>query len=446
MMKCVSKIVFVSVLGVFAGLGCGELDEAFPVDGGTAGIGGSGSGGQAGGGGGAGTAGSGGSGGTAGAGGLAGSGGVGGGAGGTGGGVDLCDPYPCEDRGQCVQDRCNPADGICSYHDIPTNNACHEDGGNVCNGAGQCVECTHSDHCNDGDSCTWDTCYGKIWQCGHTQAPDGTVCGDASICLRGDCQSDPLGQRYFSGDEGDLIDGLYQAYEGFYRYGLAGFYFDFKPDGVDHELERLMPGFIAFEFSPTLPGDETGIFARYEDQNADDAYDWRIDGQMLPVGTTRHQIAQCRQSKGTFTIQTGVSDDWMPVLLGFDLNRSTDHNIGDIFVRVGKTGTYVWLTLAFADQNDDDPYCFSVHYGLVPRNRVRAEDTASGLLLTTYTEPIDAEAPVLTGFHLGYDFDGTDTHIDRLGVRVSPGKLTTWFHDESPIYFHNYEVWWVDLF
>jgi hypothetical protein len=322
---------------------------------------------------------------------------------------------------------------------------CNEDGGSVCDGAGHCVECTHSNHCSDGDPCTSDICYGKVWRCGHTQLPDGQVCGEAAICFQGDCENDPLGQRYFSGDQGDLTSGLYQVYEGFYQYGLAGFYFDFIPDGVDHELERLMPGFLALDYNPSLPGDETAIYARYEDNNADDAYNWRIDGQQLPWGTTRSAATGCRQSTGTFTIQTGVSDAWLPMLLGFDLDRSTDHNVGDILVRVGKTGTNVWLSVTFADKNDDDSYCYRVHYALVPAARVRTTGHEEGVSYISETVSIDAQAPILQGFRIGYGAGGNDTHIDELGVRLLPGSLRVWFHDDDPSLLFLWEVWWADL-
>lgn len=358
--------------------------------------------------------------------------------------ADSCDPYPCQDRGECVVDQCDPSDGLCSYANAPVDTPCNEDGGRVCDGSGDCVGCNHSSQCDDGDPCTTDFCFGRVNACSHPPAADGLVCGDAAICLQGQCASDLLGQQYFSGNKGDLTSGLYTVYEGFYRYGLAGFYFDFTPGGVDHELERLMPGFIALDYNPSLPGDETAIYARYEDNNADDAYDWRIDGQKLPWGTTRHVTTRCRESGGTFTIRTGVSDDWVPVLLGFDLDRSTDHNVGDVQVRVDKTGTNVWLAVAFADSSDDDSYCYRVHYGLVPAGRVRATGYSQGDGATSDTETIDAQAPILQGLRIGYR--GTvDSHIDELGLRLLPGRVQAWFHDDDTFYVFQWEVWWADL-
>jgi hypothetical protein len=329
------------------------------------------------------------------------------------------------------------------WNDAPRDTRCDQGGGRYCDGFGRCAECTHSNQCDDGDPCTIGICYGKILECGFSPAPDGHLCGEASICFQGDCEHDPLDQRIFAGDRGDLTNGLDEAYEGFFPYGLSGFYFDFTPDGVDHELERLMPGFIAFDHSPTLPGDETGIFARYEDQNADDPYDWRIDGQRLPWGSTRHVTTGCRSNEGTFTIVTQVSDDWEPVLLGFDLDRGTDRHVYTVAVRVGKTGTDVWLTVAFADSGDDDAYCYRVHYGLVPAARVLdagyERGYGGGLGL------VDAQAPILQGFRIGYEGSSFDTQIDRLGVRLVPGSLQTWCNDDDTFLLHGYEVWWLDL-
>ena len=260
--------------------------------------------------------------------------------------------------------------------------------------------------------------------------------------MQGDCEHDPLDQVIFSGDRGDLTNGLYRAYVGFYPYGLSAFYFDFAPDGVEHELERLMPGFVAFEFSP-LPGNETGIFARYEDQNADDPYDWRIDGQRLPWGSTRHLISGCRSTEGTLTIMTQVSEDWEPVLLGFDLDRSTDHNVHTVAVRLGKTGSDIWLTVAFADHNDDDAYCYRVHYGLVPANRVRQAGYRHGF--TSDLELIDVEAPILQGFRIGYGDSSFDLPIDELGIRLVPGSLQTWCQNADRFLIAEWEVWWLDL-
>jgi hypothetical protein len=442
----VSKITFACVLAGLLVAGCSSSDEG-PLDGGSGGAAGVGGvGGMAGAGGAAGTGGGsgiGGAGGMAGVGGMAGIGGTAGG----GGMVDLCDPYPCDDYGQCVADQCDPADGTCSYPVQPINTPCDEFGGRFCNDVGQCVECNFSSQCDDGDDCTRDECRALDNRCISSPLADGHACGDAGACYEGDCVPDPLdAQVFFSGVDSALTDGISEAYGGFYRYGLSGFYFDFTPDGVDHELDRLMPGFIAFDFSPTLPGLETAIFARYEDQNADDPYAWRIYGQKLAFGATRMQISGCRTSRGVFTIQTGVSNDWAPVLLGFDLNRTTDHNVGDIEVRVGKTGTNVWLSLAFADINDDDPYCYRVDWALVPASRVVATGHVQGVGgLTTDTQAIDAQAPILQGFRIGYGGTAHDTHVDELGVRLVPGSATGWFADDGPSLLFDWEVWWADL-
>lgn len=449
-MHSFSTVGFVCVLVSATIFGCGSGGGS-TGDGGTAGSGASAGVGGGGMGGSGGVAGTGGAGGIGGHGGEAGGGGIGGvggtgGAGGLGGtgGSDLCAGVDCSDGNQCTIDpTCNPLNGECEGGGAaPRDTPCDQGGGRYCDGFGRCAECTHSNQCDDGDPCTIGICLGKFLECGYSPAPNGHLCGEASICFNGDCEHDPLDQIIVAGDRGDLTNGLYQAWGGFYPYGLSGFWFDFTPDGVDHQLEQLMPGFVAFEHSP-LPGDETGIFARYEDRNADDPYIWRIDGQRLPWGSTRHLETGCRSDESTFTIMTQVSDDWEPVLLGFDLDRSTDHNVHTVSVRVSKTESNVRLTVAFADANDDDAYCYRVHYGLVPSVRVREAVHLHG---TSWDiQLIDAQAPILQGFRLGYGTSSFNIPVDEIGIRVVPGSLQAHMSDEGTFLIQEWDVWWLDL-
>jgi hypothetical protein len=86
-----------------------------------------------------------------------------------------------------------------------------------------------------------------------------------------------------------------------------------------------------------------------------------------------------------------------------------------------------------------------VHYALVPAARVRTTGHEEGVSYISETVSIDARAPILQGFRIGYGAGGNDTHIDELGVRLLPGSLRVWFHDDDPSLLFLWEVWWADL-
>ena len=409
--------------------------------------------------------------------------------------ANLCDPYPCEDLGECIVDQCLPGSGACSYENatngtvctangylgecvlgacelcapvscadgnqctidgvcnastgncdgagnVPANTPCSQVGGTVCDGGGNCVQCNNAAQCNDNNDCTADSCIGH--RCAHAALVTGTVCGGgAAYCEGGRCMSDPLPRQTFSGDRGDLYwagsyAGIYDLWTGFYPYGLAGVYLNFTGAGVDHEVERIMPGFFF--------NTNTYLYARLEDQNADDGFTWTIDAQKLPFGTTRHSTSGCSDGFGFSQLLGEIPAGVEPVLLGFDLNRSTDHNLERIEARVFRSfGTYVYIELVFEDDGGADPFCYEVHYALVPSNRVRA----SGHLVETtsrtgsHTRAISATQPVLQGFELW--FTNGDHHVDQLGLRLLPGELRVWLNDRNNDDPFRWEVWWLDL-
>ena len=416
--------------------------------------------------------------------------------------ADLCDPYPCQEQGYCRTDHCNPSTGHCTYGNDPDgticfangyagecqsgacdlcapvncndgkqctidgtcnpatgqcdgagyaliNTACNQSGGQVCDGGGNCVGCNDKSQCNDDNPCTIDSCSPVLRLCSNTRAPDGTLCGASSVCLQGTCSSDALGRVTYTGDRGDLVSGSYngiaRVWEGFHRYGLSGFYLNFTGSGVDHEIERIMPGFFRLDFSSQVPGLETVLFARYEDGNADDPYTFAIDAQKLPYGSTRHSYANC-STDGGFSHSLGpIEADVEPVLLGFDLNRGSDWNLESIEARVFKTSGSLYYELIFEDEGTYNSFCYSVHYALIPQERIRAyghyEDTTSRK--GTYTRSIAAIRPVLQGFKLR--FTNGDHHVDQVGVRALPGEIRLWMNDKNNDDPFRWEAWWLDL-
>lgn len=354
--------------------------------------------------------------------------------------ADLCDPYPCEDRGECIADQCVPMLGVCNYTYQPLNFPCSVSGGQVCDGDGACVECNDVSHCNDGHPCTYDLCSAQH-ECSNPYVPDGQGCGTASVCVGGSCISDDLGRQSFAGDRGDLSVGVYATYPGFYNWGLSGFYFNFLGSGVDHELKRIMPSYYADA------GGGTAIIMRYYDASGDDSYSWRIDGQELPYGTKRYTHTGCNEYGFAIWETIGNQFFGVPVLLGFDLNRSTDHNLETLEVRVFiAEGGNLIFSHAFEDEGANDYYCYRVDFAIVPASRV--------IDLNHYRDPVaragsytqvlgQATSPVLQGFRL--HFTNGDHHVDQIGVRVLPGEARIWFNDKNNDDSFNWEIWWADL-
>jgi hypothetical protein len=231
----------------------------------------------------------------------------------------------------------------------------------------------------------------------------------------------------------------------FYPYGLAGFYFNFTGAGVDHQLEQIQTGFFLDEYLPGIPGMETAGWALYEDQNGDDAYNWEIDAQRLPVGSTEHQVGECTEWSALFNKTIGQAPSGhTPVLLGFNLDRETDYNVEHIRVRLYKSGTTLYLDMYYTDDGGAHPTCYSVSYAWVPLHRVRnlddAHSTSAG---NDDAQPIDAQQPILQGFDI--QFTNGDHHVDEVGVQVVPGEVRVWLNDQNDDDPFSWHVWWADL-
>jgi len=72
--------------------------------------------------------------------------------------VDPCDDIDCSDGNQCTADLCNV--GVCSNPNVGPGGACSQNGGNVCDGAGTCVECNIDAQCDVefSETCVDNTC------------------------------------------------------------------------------------------------------------------------------------------------------------------------------------------------------------------------------------------------------------------------------------------------
>lgn len=86
------------------------------------------------------------------------------------------------DGNQCTNDSC--LNGVPSNIPAPTNLACSQNGGVVCDGSGRCVQCNQAVHCPGSDTeCAYRTCTANT--CGTGFAPQGTLSANQ---VPGDCQ------------------------------------------------------------------------------------------------------------------------------------------------------------------------------------------------------------------------------------------------------------------
>ena len=95
----------------------------------------------------------------------------------TGGGAPVCD-----DGNACTDDTCDPATGNCSFgpNSAPCNNGDKCTFGDTCKN-GKCITGS-SQSCDDGTSCTTDSCDAVTGACKFTPVADGTACTDGFAC------------------------------------------------------------------------------------------------------------------------------------------------------------------------------------------------------------------------------------------------------------------------
>ena len=105
----------------------------------------------------------------------------GGGVGGEGGGAGGCTAAgDCGEDSQCQSFSCDS--GMCSETNVEAGTACTDDGGEVCDGNGNCVVRTCMDTMKNGDETDVD--------CGGAECPpcaDGLICNQASDCESANC-------------------------------------------------------------------------------------------------------------------------------------------------------------------------------------------------------------------------------------------------------------------
>lgn len=95
----------------------------------------------------------------------------------------------CDDGNACTNDKCNPDTGKCGFS---ANNApCDND--NKCTWGDQCKngKCATGTNfaCDDGQSCTTDSCDAATGKCSHKPMANGSKCSDGEACSTGDACS-----------------------------------------------------------------------------------------------------------------------------------------------------------------------------------------------------------------------------------------------------------------
>jgi hypothetical protein len=122
------------------------------------------------------------------------------GGGGSGGGGNTCDPEQCPG----VDTTCNyrTCVGDCGFADAPEGTACTEDGGQVCDGQGSCVECNEASDCDSSELCVANQCVPATCQngtqdgqetdedCGGNECPpcdNGEGCAQYTDCVSRYC-------------------------------------------------------------------------------------------------------------------------------------------------------------------------------------------------------------------------------------------------------------------
>jgi hypothetical protein len=95
-------------------------------------------------------------------------------------------PINCSDGLPCTADSCDPATGQCVFTPYPNGTQCADSNPCTVNESCQGGSCQGQPAtCDDGNSCTTDTC-DFMMGCRNTPQSDGTPCNDGSACTTGD--------------------------------------------------------------------------------------------------------------------------------------------------------------------------------------------------------------------------------------------------------------------
>ncbi|MBP46334.1 MAG: hypothetical protein CMH53_00120 [Myxococcales bacterium] len=93
----------------------------------------------------------------------------------------------CDDANACTNDSCDLKTGKCVNE--PNKNPCDTGDvctfGDTCDGKGNCKVGSNKT-CDDGNSCTADTCDAKTGKCAYKNLADGAKCDDGKACSTGD--------------------------------------------------------------------------------------------------------------------------------------------------------------------------------------------------------------------------------------------------------------------
>ncbi len=141
--------------------------------------------------------------------------------------------------------------------------------------------------------------------------------------------------------------------------------------------------------------------------------------------------AQSARGSGTGIASAGVSINGDPVLTGFKFNWTgyDDHHLRQISVEPDAYQNRV--KVGYYDKNFDDRYNWKVDllsYNRNPRNEGRESGSCKGRCSQSISMPAGYTF-LLTGF--SFAFQGTDHHIDEIGVWERGGKIFVAFNDKN---------------
>lgn len=105
--------------------------------------------------------------------------------------VGDCVGKNCDTTNQCqFNSSCEPSTGDCNpFTNRPAGTPCAQSGGSVCDGNGNCVECSDASQCpDDSNECTSAACI--AFACSQSNVTNGTLCdGDGGRCQSGVCEA-----------------------------------------------------------------------------------------------------------------------------------------------------------------------------------------------------------------------------------------------------------------
>lgn len=218
---------------------------------------------------------------------------------------------------------------------------------------------------------------------------------------------------------------------------LTGFNFDFR-DG-DHHIKYVSAG-------------EGGVY--YYDNSGARLFDYTLRGQALPPGSVIcYTFYLTERGTEVWGGPEPICHDpaqhayYVPVLLEFNTEYSTDHHLESIRALVDYSDMYPNLMgeVFMGDMTGHLTNNSAQMYAMVPREYVRSITTYSGFSSGRSSSiTIAATNPVLMAFTLRWDA-AVDHHVDQMGVSVWPTRLETFFNDNCKKDDYRWEVVVADL-